>query len=149
MRESRPGPAPAKTQQTGKTYRVGLIFSTSPVSEMTGPEPVHPLAKAFLQRLRTLGYILLSPIARMGTSVQDGWRESSRPELWAVCGLQRPTTDDCPHTSIIQIQSSSTAVEIAAPAMLLEEARQDRLRVATALRREPKAGEVAPSMAPF
>jgi hypothetical protein len=49
MRESRPGPAPAKTQQTGKTYRVGLIFSTSPVSEMTGPEPVHPLAKAFLQ----------------------------------------------------------------------------------------------------
>jgi hypothetical protein len=62
MRESRPGPAPAKTQQTGKTYRVGLIFSTSPVSEMTGPEPVHPLAKAFLQRLRTLGYILLSPI---------------------------------------------------------------------------------------
>ena len=96
MRESRPGPAPAKTQQTGKTYRVGLIFSTSPVSEMTGPEPVHPLAKAFLQRLRTLGYILLSPITRMGTSVQDGWRESSRPELWAVCGLQRPTTDDCP-----------------------------------------------------
>src|SRR5947209_8770795 len=26
-----------------------------------------------------------SPIRRMGTSVADGWRESSRPELWAVC----------------------------------------------------------------
>ena len=85
MRESRPGPAPAKTQQTGKTYRVGLIFSTSPVSEMTGPEPVHPLAKAFLQRLRTLGYILLSPITRMGTSVQDGWRSLADLNYWVLC----------------------------------------------------------------
>jgi len=50
-------PLAAEAQQTGKTYRVGLIFSTSPVSEMAGPEPVHPFAKAFLQRLRTLGYM--------------------------------------------------------------------------------------------
>src|SRR5713101_8395649 len=34
-----------------------------------------------------------SPISRMGTSVEDGWWESSRPELLAVCGLQRSTDD--------------------------------------------------------
>ncbi len=43
--------------QAPKVYRVGLILTTSPVSEMAGPEPVHPLARAFVQRLRALGYV--------------------------------------------------------------------------------------------
>src|SRR5262245_42553053 len=30
-----------------------------------------------------------SPIRRMGTSIGDGWRESSRPELFSVYGLKR------------------------------------------------------------
>src|SRR5262249_27442310 len=30
-----------------------------------------------------------SPIRRMGTSVGDGWREFSRPELWAALAVQR------------------------------------------------------------
>lgn len=29
----------------------------------------------------------------MGTSVTDGWPESSRPELWTACRLRRPTDD--------------------------------------------------------
>src|SRR5262249_25062602 len=37
--------------------RVGLMFTTSPVSEMAGPEPVHPLARALVQGLRVLGYV--------------------------------------------------------------------------------------------
>ena len=41
----------------GKVYRVGLIFTTSPVSEMAGLEPVHPSARAFVQGLRALGYV--------------------------------------------------------------------------------------------
>jgi putative ABC transport system substrate-binding protein len=47
----------AKAQPAGKVYRVGLIFTTSPVSEMAGPEPVHPFARAFVQGLRALGYV--------------------------------------------------------------------------------------------
>jgi putative ABC transport system substrate-binding protein len=43
--------------QPKKVYRVALIFTTSPVSEMTGPEPVHPAARAFVQGLRALGYV--------------------------------------------------------------------------------------------
>jgi hypothetical protein len=39
-----------------KIYRVGLIFTTSPVSVMAGPEPVHPLF-SFGQSLRALGYV--------------------------------------------------------------------------------------------
>jgi putative tryptophan/tyrosine transport system substrate-binding protein len=50
-------PLAAEAQQRGKVYRVGLIFTTSPVSEMAGPEPVHPSARAFVQGLRALGYV--------------------------------------------------------------------------------------------
>jgi putative ABC transport system substrate-binding protein len=50
-------PLAADAQQAGKIYRVGLILTTSPVSEMAGPEPVHPPTRAFLHTLRSLGYV--------------------------------------------------------------------------------------------
>jgi putative ABC transport system substrate-binding protein len=49
-------PFAAEAQQLGKVYRVGLIFTTSPVSEMAGSEPSNPSAKAFIHGLRALGY---------------------------------------------------------------------------------------------
>ena len=60
----------------------------------------------------------------MGTSVEDGWRESSRPELWAVGRLQRPA-DDCPtrasHPNPLLLYP---AVHFSAPAMLPQEGGQ-------------------------
>jgi putative ABC transport system substrate-binding protein len=50
-------PMAARAQQTGRVYRVALVFTTSPVSEMAGLEPIHPLARSFVQALRTLGYL--------------------------------------------------------------------------------------------
>jgi len=50
-------PIDTPAQQPGKVYRVGLIVTTSPVSEMAGPEPVHPPTRAFLHTLRSLGYV--------------------------------------------------------------------------------------------
>jgi putative ABC transport system substrate-binding protein len=50
-------PLAAGAQQAGKIHRVGLIVTTSPVSEMTGSEPVHPSVRAFVQGLRALGYV--------------------------------------------------------------------------------------------
>jgi len=50
-------PLAAGAQQAGKVHRVGLIVTTSPVSEMTGSEPVHPSVRAFVQGLRALGYV--------------------------------------------------------------------------------------------
>ena len=50
-------PIDTPAQQPGKVYRVGLIFTTSPVSEMAGPNPVHPLVRAFLHTLGSLGYV--------------------------------------------------------------------------------------------
>jgi putative tryptophan/tyrosine transport system substrate-binding protein len=50
-------PHAARAQQTGKVNRVALIFTTSPVSEMAGPEPIHPVARSFVQGLRALGYL--------------------------------------------------------------------------------------------
>ncbi len=50
-------PLAADAQPAGKVYRVGLIFTTVPVSEMAGPEPVDPLVRVFLHTLRSLGYV--------------------------------------------------------------------------------------------
>jgi putative ABC transport system substrate-binding protein len=50
-------PLVSEAQQAGKVYRVGLIAAATPVSEMAGPEPVHPLVRAFVQGLRSLGYV--------------------------------------------------------------------------------------------
>jgi putative ABC transport system substrate-binding protein len=50
-------PLAAEAEEAGKVYRVGLIAAATPVSEMAGPEPVHPLVRAFVQGLRTLGYV--------------------------------------------------------------------------------------------
>src|SRR5688572_4861115 len=41
----------------GKTIRIGLILTTSPVSEMQGPKPVHGPVRAFLQEMSRLGYV--------------------------------------------------------------------------------------------
>jgi ABC-type uncharacterized transport system substrate-binding protein len=50
-------PLAARAQQSGKVYRVGLVFTTAPVSEMIGPDPLHPLVRSFLEELRALGYV--------------------------------------------------------------------------------------------
>ena len=50
-------PLGARAQQTGRVYRVGLVFTTSPVSEMAGPDPIHPLARSFVQALAARGYL--------------------------------------------------------------------------------------------
>ena len=50
-------PLAAEAQQAGKVYRVGLVFTTAPVSQMIGPDPAHPLVRAFLDQLRALGYV--------------------------------------------------------------------------------------------
>ncbi len=50
-------PLVARTQQAERIYRVGFMFSTSPVSEMMGPDPTHPHARAFVHGLRDRGYI--------------------------------------------------------------------------------------------
>ena len=49
-------PVSALSQQT-KMHRVAFFVSTSPLSELVGPEPIHPFARAFLHGLRLLGYI--------------------------------------------------------------------------------------------
>src|SRR5262249_7841970 len=50
-------PLSAKAQQGGKVYRVGVIATTSPVSELAGLEPANPAVRAFVQGLRVLGYV--------------------------------------------------------------------------------------------
>jgi len=50
-------PLVTQAQQVGTVHRVGLIATTSPVSEMAGPEPIHPSIGAFVHGLRALGCV--------------------------------------------------------------------------------------------
>lgn len=43
--------------QPGKIYRVALILTHSPVAEMMGDRPAHPLVRDLLNELRLLGYV--------------------------------------------------------------------------------------------
>jgi putative tryptophan/tyrosine transport system substrate-binding protein len=40
-----------------KVFRVGLVLTTTPDSEMVGPDPIYPPSGAFAHALRGLGYI--------------------------------------------------------------------------------------------
>jgi hypothetical protein len=57
----------------------------------------------------------------MDTSVEDGWRESSRPELLAACRLQRAADRRAARTRHPDAVAVDGGVEVAATAMLLEE----------------------------
>ena len=46
----------ALAQQATTRKRVALVFTTSPLSEVAGPEPKHPGARKFLETLREAGY---------------------------------------------------------------------------------------------
>ena len=50
-------PHVAMAQQSAKVYRVGLVASGTPLSDMIGAEPVNVAARAFVQSLRALGYV--------------------------------------------------------------------------------------------
>jgi putative ABC transport system substrate-binding protein len=47
----------ARAQETRRVYRVALVFTTSPVSEMAGSDPIHPLARSLVHGLHALGYV--------------------------------------------------------------------------------------------
>lgn len=40
-----------------KIHRVGFIATTSPLSEISGPDPANPFTRAFVHALRDLGYV--------------------------------------------------------------------------------------------
>jgi len=46
----------ASAQPAEKICRVGLILTSSPASEMQGPQPAHPGVRSFLGEMRRLGY---------------------------------------------------------------------------------------------
>jgi putative ABC transport system substrate-binding protein len=50
-------PLAARGQQAPKVHRVGVFMSSVPVTEMMGPDPIDPVNRAFVHRLRELGYI--------------------------------------------------------------------------------------------
>ena len=47
----------AAEAQPARVYRVALVSLIVPISEMAGPEPSHPIARAFIRELRALGYV--------------------------------------------------------------------------------------------
>jgi hypothetical protein len=52
---------PASAQHTGRVFRVGVVVTTAPVSEMAGPNPINHTIRAFVHALRDLGVPSLKP----------------------------------------------------------------------------------------
>jgi putative ABC transport system substrate-binding protein len=50
-------PSAVFAQPTLKMHRVGFIAATSPLSEISGPDPANRFARAFVHGLRDLGYV--------------------------------------------------------------------------------------------
>src|SRR5262249_32170970 len=50
-------PLAAAAQHAGKVPRIALVFANSPEAALTGPSPRNPMARAFLQRMRELGWV--------------------------------------------------------------------------------------------
>jgi putative tryptophan/tyrosine transport system substrate-binding protein len=50
-------PVSARGQQPGRVFRVGWFFSSTPLEEMAGPDPLIPVGKTFVHALRSLGYV--------------------------------------------------------------------------------------------
>lgn len=50
-------PFRAEAQRADHTHRVAFILTTSPIAEMAGAEPAHPIFLAFVREMRTLGYV--------------------------------------------------------------------------------------------
>jgi putative ABC transport system substrate-binding protein len=50
-------PLAARAQQATKVHRVGVFMSSVPVAEMMGSDPIDPVSRAFVHRLRDLGYV--------------------------------------------------------------------------------------------
>jgi putative ABC transport system substrate-binding protein len=44
-------------QHAAKVHRVGFVATTSPLAEISGPDPANPFARAFVHGLRDLGYV--------------------------------------------------------------------------------------------
>lgn len=38
-------------------YRVAWLLTTSPITELAGPDPIHPITRAFVHEMRALGYL--------------------------------------------------------------------------------------------
>jgi putative ABC transport system substrate-binding protein len=47
----------ARPQSASKVHRVGFVATTSPLSEISGPDPANPFVRAFVHRMRDLGYV--------------------------------------------------------------------------------------------
>jgi putative ABC transport system substrate-binding protein len=50
-------PLVLRAEQTGKVYRVGWFFSSTPLTKMAGPDPIIPVGKILVHGLRDLGYV--------------------------------------------------------------------------------------------
>jgi len=79
----------ARAQQAGRTYRVAIVLTTSPIAEMLGDNPAHPLTRAILHDLRKLGYV------EGRNLIFDRRSAEGRPERYAeiVADLVRLNTD--------------------------------------------------------
>lgn len=84
-----PVPLATQAQPTGKKLpRVVLVFSTTPVAEMLGPDPVDLGARAFVHALRDRGWVDGHTVVIERRSAEAKWDQV--PALFADVVRQEP-----------------------------------------------------------
>src|SRR5262249_53267476 len=71
-------PFAARAQKAERVYRLGFMFTTSPVSEMAGPEPIHPLAELWCRACAYWAMWKGRTSSLSGARPRDGSSDSAR-----------------------------------------------------------------------
>ena len=50
-------PLAANAQSSARSFKVGLVFTTTPLAELTGPNATNPVVRAFAKGMRELGFV--------------------------------------------------------------------------------------------
>jgi putative ABC transport system substrate-binding protein len=79
--------APFVEAQVAALPRIAVVFSTSPLTTMLGPDPSHPFLRAFLHGLRDLGYVEGQNLLIERRSLEGRWDRA--PEVFTeLIGLK-------------------------------------------------------------
>jgi len=96
-----------RAQRPAKVYRVAWVLTTSPIAELVGPQPVHPITRAFVRELRALGYVEGRNLVLERRSAEGDPRRFA-PILAELIGLQTDVIVMAGHAALNRLAKETT-----------------------------------------
>jgi putative tryptophan/tyrosine transport system substrate-binding protein len=96
-------------QHAAKVHRVGFVATTSPLAEISGPDPANPFARAFVHGLRDLGYVQGNNLALEMRTLEG---KPERPEAVVADLAQLKTDVIFLPTSLLAVRAQKVAPQM-------------------------------------